>query len=348
MRGWRRSARATAATRRSVCVTFTPCDFSMIGISRCARRIERRRIHVACHEEMRHGRPALRRPLGHDAADRAHCLRRARRSRWPPSAATSRRAAFMMSSARISPPGPDPRSVAMSTPCSRARRRAFGEILAPAAETGSGAAGAAAAAAAAGAESILRPVCAARNVGRRLLAWLQEPRDRLADGNDVALFCGDAAKNPVALRFDLDHRLVGLDLEQHLALLDLISLLLLPRDQLARFLRHLERRHHHAMAISDVGSDFFFLTPSGLQPSPPRHHLRRPPDSAAPRSHARVGSVAADGDERRTGDEQLLSREPRDHFVSGCRDDDLFFDARGAPSRPWSARRSRARTPCLA
>src|SRR5262245_25335640 len=67
-------------------------------------------------------------------------------------------AAFMMSSARISPPGPDPRSFEMSTPCSRARRRAFGEILAPAAETGSGAAGAAAAAAAAGAESILRPV----------------------------------------------------------------------------------------------------------------------------------------------------------------------------------------------
>ena len=51
---------------------------------------------------------------------------------------------------------------------------------------------------------------------------------------------------PSPLRLDLDDRLVGLDLEQHLALLDLLAFLLLPRDELARFLRHLERRHHDA------------------------------------------------------------------------------------------------------
>src|SRR6185312_16256428 len=34
MRGCKCSARATAATMKSVCVTFTPCDFSMIGIHR--------------------------------------------------------------------------------------------------------------------------------------------------------------------------------------------------------------------------------------------------------------------------------------------------------------------------
>src|SRR6202789_589716 len=34
-----------------------------------------------------------------------------------------------ISDARISPPPPDPRTAARSTPCSRARRRAFGEIL---------------------------------------------------------------------------------------------------------------------------------------------------------------------------------------------------------------------------
>src|SRR5215204_7133444 len=34
MRGWICSARATAATMKSVCVTFTPCDFSTIGIHR--------------------------------------------------------------------------------------------------------------------------------------------------------------------------------------------------------------------------------------------------------------------------------------------------------------------------
>ena len=68
-------------------------------------------------------------------------------------------AALRMSSARISPPGPDPLSLAMSTPCSRASRRAFGEIFAPATDAGSGAAGAAAAAVAAGADSIFRPLC---------------------------------------------------------------------------------------------------------------------------------------------------------------------------------------------
>src|SRR6188768_681829 len=69
------------------------------------------------------------------------------------------RAALMMSSARISPPGPDPRTFEMSTLCSRARRRAFGEILAPATDAGAAGSGAAGAGAAAGAASILRPLC---------------------------------------------------------------------------------------------------------------------------------------------------------------------------------------------
>src|SRR4029077_15996731 len=37
-------------------------------------------------------------------------------------------AAFMTSSARISPPGPEPRKPATSTPCSRASRRPLGEM----------------------------------------------------------------------------------------------------------------------------------------------------------------------------------------------------------------------------
>src|SRR5690606_13314551 len=45
---------------------------------------------------------------------------------------------------------------------------------------------------------------------------------------------------------DLDDRLVGLDLEEHLALLDGVAFLLEPRDELAGLLRHLERRHHYA------------------------------------------------------------------------------------------------------
>src|SRR5687767_1538596 len=67
---------------------------------------------------------------------------------------------FRMSSARISPLAPEPLMREMSTPCSRARRRALGEIFAPATDTGAaGASATAATAAAAGAESILRPVC---------------------------------------------------------------------------------------------------------------------------------------------------------------------------------------------
>jgi hypothetical protein len=85
-----------------------------------------------------------------------------------------------------------------------------------------------------------------RDVRRRLLSGLEQPCDGLPDWNDVAFLRGDAAENAVAARFDLDHGLVGLDLEEHLAFLDLISSLLLPGNQLACLLRHLERRHHDA------------------------------------------------------------------------------------------------------
>ena len=205
----------------------------------------------------------------------------------------------------------------MSTPCSRARRRAFGEIRAPAAETGSGAAGRP--------RPLQRPapspscgrVCAAATFARRLLAWLQQPRDRLADRNDVALLRGDAAKNPVALRLDFDDRLVGLDLEQHLALLDLLAFLLLPRNQLARFLRHLERRHHHADAPLASGAPTLCLSrASALPPSRPRQSSSTTSGFGGASVSRTSRQLAADGDERCAGDEQLLGREPRDHFVA--------------------------------
>src|SRR4051812_30911659 len=44
------------------------------------------------------------------------------------------------------------------------------------------------------------------------------------------------------------------------------------------------------------------------------------------------GQRAADGDERGSGDEQFLRREAGDHFMPGLGDDDLFLDARRAPS----------------
>ena len=75
MRGCLRSARATAATSRSVCVIFTPCELFDHRNQRVARRHSARGVDVARHEEMRHRRPALRRPLGHDAADRGDRIR---------------------------------------------------------------------------------------------------------------------------------------------------------------------------------------------------------------------------------------------------------------------------------
>src|SRR5688572_30058129 len=75
--------------------------------------------------------------------------------------AVAAEADFMMSSARISPPGPDPLIRAMSTPCSRASLRALGEMRAPAADAGSAAAGAAAAATGVPAAAPVLPVCVA-------------------------------------------------------------------------------------------------------------------------------------------------------------------------------------------
>ncbi len=64
------------------------------------------------------------------------------------------------SSATISPAGPVPLIFAMSTPCSFARRRAFGEIcMGPAFATGPEAAAGAADAVACGAAAPVRPVC---------------------------------------------------------------------------------------------------------------------------------------------------------------------------------------------
>src|SRR5580765_5416886 len=64
--------------------------------------------------------------------------------------------------------------------------------------------------------------------------------------NDVARFCGDAGKDAIGRGLDFHDGLIGLDLEEHLAFSNLLTLLFQPRDELARFLRHLERRHHDA------------------------------------------------------------------------------------------------------
>ncbi len=219
-----------------------------------ARRIERRRIHFACDEEMRHARPALRRPFGHNAADRAHRLGRARRSR------RRRRRRSGGSRGRRSGAGGGLHDVLGENLTARPRAAKLCDVHAVLTRETT---------------SLRRDLCpcsgdrlrrgrrgrngrsrgsrvhlaaglSRSNVGRRLLAWLQQPRNRLADRNDVAFLRCDPAKDAVTCCFDFDDRLVGLDLEQHLALLHLLAGLFLPRDQLARFLRHLQRRHHDA------------------------------------------------------------------------------------------------------
>ena len=235
-----------------------------------ARRVEGRGVDVASDEEMRDRRPALRRALGHDAADRADGIRRARGHWWRRSSRTSRGSCGACAESCRQPARRNWRrsarglrglqDVVREDLASRSGPSELGDVDAVLARE----------------PSRLRRNLRARNrrrlgsggrgcrsggrrrrlhlpsglrlgaAGRNRLTWLEQPGDRLPDWNDVADLRGHARQHAVAGRFDLDDRLVGLDLEQHLAFLDLLAFLLLPRNQLARFLRHLERRHHHA------------------------------------------------------------------------------------------------------
>ena len=63
-----------------------------------------------------------------------------------------------------------------------------------------------------------------------------------------------ALRSPAARRgLDLDDRLVGLDLEEHVAFLDLLPFLLQPFEQRTGLLRHAEGRHDH---VGGHGSDY--------------------------------------------------------------------------------------------
>ena len=140
-------------------------------------------------------------------------------------------------------------------------------------------------AAATGDASVRRPltVCADVDGGRRL-AGLNQPRDRLADRDDVARLCGDAGENAVARSLDFDDRLVGLDLEEHFALADLLAFLASATKRACPL----------SCAISSAG--ITTLTAISFQRRPFRERLLRvlrpqssrpPADSAAPRSRGR-------------------------------------------------------------
>jgi hypothetical protein len=144
-------------------------------------------------------------------------------------------AAFMMSSARISPPGPEPftrgdvHAVLARQPARlgrnlRARNgRGLGCGFDHRGRRGGGG---------------RRVHLAAGLLGRTArrghrLAGLQQPRDHLPHGDDVIDLRGHAGEHAVDGGLDLDDGLVGLDFEQDLALLDLLAFLLLPRNELA-------------------------------------------------------------------------------------------------------------------
>jgi hypothetical protein len=68
----------------------------------------------------------------------------------------------------------------------------------------------------------------------------------VADVHHISRFGGDTGEYAVGGRFHFEDRFVGFHFEQHLALADRLALLLQPRNELAGFLRHLERRHDNA------------------------------------------------------------------------------------------------------
>src|SRR5436190_187398 len=87
--------------------------------------------------------------------------------------------------------------------------------------------------------------------GRRLrrarrLTRRNEPGDGLPDGHHVTDLGADPGKDAFRLRLDLDHGLVGLDLQEHLAFRDALALLLSPGHELPGLLRHFERGHDNA------------------------------------------------------------------------------------------------------
>src|SRR5882757_7414798 len=89
---------------------------------------------------------------------------------------------------------------------------------------------------------------------RRLLARRHQPRNRLPNRNHRSHIRRNSRQNPIARSFHFHHRFVRLNLKQRLALADALAFFLAPRQQLAVFLRHFQRRHHHTNRHSFSGS----------------------------------------------------------------------------------------------
>ena len=203
------------------------------GAHRAAPALEARSVDLAAKIEVRHGLPALGRPLRHQPPDaRARERPAPRRLRRP-----RRRPRRPRRPARCRRARPGRRRAPRRAAGPSARRAAAGR--ARASGGGDGDAGAATE------EPQLRPRPRGRRRLGEALAGGEEHGDRLADRHVVAVGRPDPGERPVGRRFDLDGHLVGLDLEQRLALRDRVAFRLEPAQHLARLLRHPERRHDH-------------------------------------------------------------------------------------------------------
>ena len=78
-------------------------------------------------------------------------------------------------------------------------------------------------------------------------AGLHNPRDRLANGDDVSYARPDSGENSASWRFDLNDGLVGFNVQQGLTLRDAFAFFFSPCQKFSRFLSHLESGHDDAM-----------------------------------------------------------------------------------------------------
>ena len=182
-----------------------------LGHQACARGIEGGCLDVARDEEVRSGRPTRRRPLGHETTNGADLLHgcagrrggRTRRGRGRPNI-IGRNVAPVAGTAHAGEVdaklGGQPARLGRHPKPSTSRcghwcRRHRGSWR-------------------------LRHVRTPARLGRRhvsragrLFSRLQQPTNGVAHRDDVAFLRGDPTKNAVALGFDFDHGLVGLDLD---------------------------------------------------------------------------------------------------------------------------------------
>src|ERR1700722_7575648 len=244
-------------------------------------------------------------------------------------------AAAWISEARISPPGPEPRTPPRSTPNSLARRRALGEILALAATVVSGAFEATAAACdsvfprAAGAAAPDSCSVGGFSPGATIQAmvWPTGMSAPTVPVIPARIPSAVASTSITALSVSISRSGSPLVTRSPSFFRQAMSLPVscaISRAGLTT-LKAIVFILGRAKLRPSVANSYTLISCAGVD------HLQH---MFAGRSFrfARGGKRAVDGVIVRAGYQQLFGGEARDNFVSGGRDYDLLFDARGAPA----------------